>query len=167
MENTEKCPCGSGATYGECCGLIHDGTVKANTAEALMRARYSAYAAKRIPFLKTSAGPEVQAEFDEKACREWADASTWSGIDILSTDRGGADDDEGCVEFVAHYASNGEKVDHHEHSYFRRIDGEWKFIDGKIENLDPYVREEPKIGRNDPCPCGSGKKYKKCCGKGK
>lgn len=28
----------------------------------------------------------------------------------------------------------------------------------------PYVREEPKIGRNEPCPCGSGKKYKKCCG---
>ena len=30
---------------------------------------------------------------------------------------------------------------------------------------EPYRREEPKIGRNDPCPCGSGKKYKKCCGK--
>jgi len=29
----------------------------------------------------------------------------------------------------------------------------------------PFVRE-PKVGRNDPCPCGSGKKYKKCCGKG-
>jgi uncharacterized protein YchJ len=27
----------------------------------------------------------------------------------------------------------------------------------------PYVRAAPKIGRNDPCPCGSGKKYKKCC----
>ena len=29
----------------------------------------------------------------------------------------------------------------------------------------PFIRESPKIGRNDPCPCGSGKKYKKCCGK--
>ena len=29
--------------------------------------------------------------------------------------------------------------------------------------LSTYVREEPKVGRNDPCPCGSGKKYKKCC----
>ena len=29
----------------------------------------------------------------------------------------------------------------------------------------PYVREGPKVGRNEPCPCGSGKKYKKCCGK--
>lgn len=33
------------------------------------------------------------------------------------------------------------------------------------ESQDTYVREEPKVGRNEPCPCGSGKKYKKCCGK--
>ncbi|MBK7009080.1 MAG: SEC-C domain-containing protein [Saprospiraceae bacterium] len=31
---------------------------------------------------------------------------------------------------------------------------------------EPIVNREPKIGRNDPCPCGSGKKYKKCCWKG-
>ena len=30
----------------------------------------------------------------------------------------------------------------------------------------PVKREEPRVGRNDPCPCGSGKKYKKCCGAG-
>jgi SEC-C motif-containing protein len=83
MEKTEVCPCGSGLTYGECCAPIHDGTVKAKTAEALMRARYCAYAVKKIPFLKTSAGPEVQKEFDEKACKEWADASTWQGLVIL------------------------------------------------------------------------------------
>jgi uncharacterized protein YecA (UPF0149 family) len=29
--------------------------------------------------------------------------------------------------------------------------------------MEPYVRPGPKVGRNDPCPCGSGKKYKKCC----
>jgi hypothetical protein len=28
-----------------------------------------------------------------------------------------------------------------------------------------HRRSEPKIGRNDPCPCGSGQKFKKCCGK--
>jgi len=31
------------------------------------------------------------------------------------------------------------------------------------EGATPYISTEPKIGRNDPCPCGSGKKYKKCC----
>ena len=34
-----------------------------------------------------------------------------------------------------------------------------------IQKEMPYQREAPKVGRNDPCPCGSGKKYKKCCGK--
>ena len=29
----------------------------------------------------------------------------------------------------------------------------------------PFVREQPKVGRNDPCPCGSGKKYKQCHGR--
>ena len=34
-----------------------------------------------------------------------------------------------------------------------------------MRTLPPITRDAPKIGRNDPCPCGSGKKYKKCCGK--
>jgi preprotein translocase subunit SecA len=36
---------------------------------------------------------------------------------------------------------------------------------GKAEEAKPVQREEPKVGRNDDCTCGSGKKYKKCCGK--
>jgi SEC-C motif domain protein len=32
-----------------------------------------------------------------------------------------------------------------------------------LPNAKQYVREAPKLGRNDPCSCGSGKKYKKCC----
>lgn len=45
------------------------------------------------------------------------------------------------------------------------MDNFWNFEDEIIQM--PYVREERKIGRNEPCPCGSGKKYKKCCGKNK
>lgn len=36
----------------------------------------------------------------------------------------------------------------------------------QMSTQQPYIRENPKVGRNDSCPCGSGKKYKKCCGKG-
>ena len=35
----------------------------------------------------------------------------------------------------------------------------------KEQKESTTIRKEKKIGRNDPCPCGSGKKYKKCCGK--
>ena len=38
-------------------------------------------------------------------------------------------------------------------------------IDNETTNHEPVKNEGPKIGRNDPCPCGSGKKYKNCCGK--
>ena len=38
---------------------------------------------------------------------------------------------------------------------------------GETVKVETVRREEPKVGRNDPCPCGSGKKYKKCCGAGK
>ena len=43
------------------------------------------------------------------------------------------------------------------------VDGKMKPKDGGINKT--VVNEEPKVGRNDPCPCGSGKKYKNCCGK--
>ena len=36
-----------------------------------------------------------------------------------------------------------------------------------LPKVETVVHDGPKIGRNDPCPCGSGKKYKKCCGAGK
>lgn len=38
---------------------------------------------------------------------------------------------------------------------------------GEAHKIETFKREEPKVGRNDACPCGSGRKYKKCCGKGK
>ena len=52
--------------------------------------------------------------------------------------------------------------------YLPQGSADWPTWDyGQEPEQMPYVRENPKVGRNDPCPCGSGKKYKKCCGKGK
>lgn len=45
------------------------------------------------------------------------------------------------------------------------MDPDWIWDDKFMAEQQPFVRQNPKIGRNDPCPCGSGKKYKKCCGK--
>jgi SEC-C motif-containing protein len=49
----------------------------------------------------------------------------------------------------------------HEKASFIKEDGQWFYVDGDIIKA-PQARSE-KIGRNAPCPCGSGKKYKKCC----
>lgn len=167
MKNEENCPCNSGKTFGECCGPIIAGTAKAETAEQLMRARYSAYVSGDILFLKNSAILAVQKDFDEAAAKTWSQCSRWHGLEIVRTEGGQAGDKTGVVEFRALYSTNEEFCNHHEVSTFVKEGGDWKFEDGELVGEAPIKREEPKIGRNDPCPCGSGKKYKKCCGKDK
>lgn len=163
--NGDLCPCRSGKIYGECCGAVLSGGRQAATAEELMRARYTAYAVGDVQYLYKSSGSEVRAEFDANSAREWSRQAEWGGIEVVRTEKGGTGDAEGVVEFIAHYTTNGKACDHHETAVFKKIDGEWRFIDGEIEQPAPVAsvrREEPKIGRNDPCPCGSGKKFKKC-----
>lgn len=165
MKNEEKCPCCSGRPYAECCAPVLEGSRKAETAEELMRARYSAYVTEHIEFLKTSATAAVQAEFDEKASIAWSRAARWHGLEIIATEKGGKNDDEGVVEFRASYTANREFCNHHEVAKFVKESDGWKFDDGELVGETPVTRESPKIGRNDTCPCGSGRKFKKCCGK--
>ena len=132
-----------------------------------MRARYSSYVTGDVQFLKASSTAAVQAEFDEQASKAWSAAAEWHGLEIIRCEEGQKTDKKGVVEFRALYTANGEFCNHHEVSQFVKEDDGWKFDDGELVGEKPVLREEPKVGRNDPCPCGSGKKYKKCCGKGK
>ena len=164
---SDLCPCGSGLVYETCCEPFLSGKEKPKTAADLMRSRYSAYALGAIDYLYRTSGAKVQREFNAEESRKWAESAKWSGIEVLNITEGGENDERGSVEFVAHYEVNGTNFNHHELSYFEKQNGEWRFIDGKIFGPKPIHREAPKVGRNDPCPCGSGKKYKKCCGQGK
>jgi len=94
----------------------------------------------------------------------WAKAVQWRGLTILATSGGGADETVGSVEFTARFTQDAIEQSHHEVSRFRRLDGNWLYVDGDVIRM-PVVRAAPKIGRNDPCPCGSGRKYKQCCGR--
>jgi SEC-C motif-containing protein len=158
----EACPCGSGRTFKECCEPLHRGRSKADTAEQLMRARYSAFVKGDIEFLKESLSAKSRKDFDAKDLGRWARESEWHGLEIVSTHEGGAKDDKGTVEFIARYTAEDQEIEHHERGEFRRIGGEWYFIDGRMLGGKPVTRDAPKIGRNDPCHCGSGKKYKQC-----
>jgi len=84
---------------------------------------------------------------------------------MIATDVG-ADDLTGSVEFIAHYTEKNTKKKHHELAQFARVDGTWYFSDGTPIVPAQFVRPQPKVGRNEPCPCGSGKKHKKCCAAG-
>ena len=87
----------------------------------------------------------------------------WLGLTIVATEQGGEQDDTGMVEFIARHKTEGVEVAHHERSQFRKLDGAWRFVSGTPVKQVPVTRGD-KTGRNDPCPCGSGKKYKKCHG---
>jgi SEC-C motif domain protein len=163
IDKMTNCPCGNDKSFGECCEPFINGMGNAPTAEVLMRARYSAYATANIDFIERTIHSSAKAEFDRENARKWAEESQWHGLEILNVIGGKEDDAEGSIEFIATYSQKDERVKHHEVSTFRKEAGNWTFVDGHMLNK-PFRRNQPKIGRNDPCHCGSGKKYKKCCG---
>ena len=162
-ENNELCPCGSGAAFAECCEPIIKGTRESETAEELMRARYSAFVTHAIDFVVASTHSRTRKEIDLDFIREWSETSTWQALQILETRQVNAN--KAFVSFEARFANPaGEDQIHREKSLFERENEEWKFVTGD-ELKNPTVRYEiPPPGRNDPCPCGSGRKYKKCHG---
>ncbi|MFN2377270.1 MAG: YchJ family protein [Candidatus Binatia bacterium] len=158
------CPCCSGVEFERCCGPFLAGTLVPETAEQVMRARYTAHTRVEMPFLMSTIHPEKVAEGDEETARRWAKESEWLGLEILGTKAGGKDDSEGIVEFVARFRDKkGETHTHHEISTFVKEDGRWLFQEGHTPEQAPLRRSSPRVGRNDPCTCGSGKKFKKCC----
>ena len=96
----EKCPCGSTLTYAKCCGPLIKGTAPAETAEGLMRSRYSAYVKAEMDYLFETTHPAHRKGYDHEGTRTWAENAEWLGLEIVSS-RGGKDDSLGEVEFIA------------------------------------------------------------------
>ncbi|MEP3437843.1 MAG: YchJ family protein [Hoeflea sp.] len=158
--NDLPCPCGSGLDLAACCGRYHAGE-PAPTAERLMRSRYAAYALGHLDYIAaTCAGPAALA-FDRKQAEALQLGTHWLGLEIIATRKGRESDSEGTVRFIARYRHNGEAAALAENSQFRRVEGRWVYWDMLADVLPPRAAG---IGRNDPCPCGSGRKFKKCCG---
>ena len=121
-----ECPCGSGATYGACCGPLHEGTATASTAEQLMRSRYTAFAVRDADYLLATWHPATRP-----ASVEFDPAIEWRRLRVLDHSGGGEADHDGTVEFVAHYwdAERGEYGRQHENSRFVRQAGRWVYVE--------------------------------------
>ena len=156
MANSVKCPCGSGTGYDSCCGMYITGRSQPPTPEALMRARYTAYTKADIDYIAGTVGGKAGQVFNEDAAKDWAANSEWLGLVIIKADAVTDNDTVGNVDFLVRYKEKNTVVTYHEISEFHKVDGTWLYMDGVVN---------PKIGRNDQCFCGSGKKYKKCHGK--
>lgn len=153
------CPCGSGRPFAKCCQPFINGQ-PAPSAETLMRSRYCAYQQNNTSYLLATTHPGQQARIRQQKFYQQPSDTQWLRLEIIATEAGSANEDHGMVEFRAWFrnseSSDSEKV-HHERSSFARINGHWYFVFADM----PVTAA---TGRNAPCPCGSGKKYKKCCG---
>ena len=159
-----NCHCGLNRPYSECCEPYITGKSNPSTAEALMRSRYSAYAVHAIDYIIDTCLHKGKDDIDFNSTRRWSESSKWLGLKIISCEKGAETDTEGTVEFEAVYERSGLKDVHHEKAKFKRDNAQskWLYDEG---NIIPHTitRTSPKTGRNDPCHCGSGKKYKHCC----
>lgn len=174
-----NCHCGSAKSFETCCQPFLTGKTLPETAEQLMRSRYSAFVTLDVPYIKKTTAPESRKDFDDAGTKKWAESADWKGLEILRTEKGGSSDTKGIVEFQCTYGEKGKVLEHHEVSEFRKDEnGQWFFVDGDSHTHEEgqghghhhhakpvtVIRDQPKIGRNDPCHCGSGKKFKKCHG---
>ncbi|MDK9739810.1 YchJ family protein [Vibrio sp. D404a] len=167
-----QCPCGSKQCYATCCEIAHNDHHSVTTPEQLMRSRYSAHVLGLVDYVVNTYHPSCHAEEQREGIAESID-SDWAGLEVVNAEPG-ANNDEGYVEFKAYFNEDGAQYCMQERSRFVREDGLWFYIDGEFPEqsqpepeIDPRLNqtvESFKIGRNDPCICGSGKKYKKCCG---
>lgn len=128
-----------------------------------MRSRYTAYATGDVDYLQQTCGGEALLGFNRNDLLRSMRTTQWLRLDILATDAGGAADDAGSVTFRARFLEQGRIGVLEERSDFRRLGGQWRYIRGEA-SVGPDGEGAARIGRNDPCPCGSGRKFKKCHG---
>lgn len=164
---SDLCPCTSGKTFDLCCGPFLQGSASPETAVELMRSRYTAFTRHDIEYVIQSHHPETRKSIDRQTTLRWMTESEWLGLSVDGSSGGLPGDEEGTVDFIARYKLMGREVPHKEHSIFKRHQGRWYFWDSKVGGRGETVRRDaPKVGRNDPCHCGSGRKFKHCHGKG-
>jgi SEC-C motif domain protein len=149
---SNACPCGLGE-YETCCQPFHLGKAKAQTAEQLMRSRYSAFAKQEIEYILKTTATGQQNFLDAQAIADWSKSNQWLKLEIVQAQEK-LDKNHAQVEFKAYYHDGRNEQTHHEISHFVKFENVWYF-------LDPTT--DQKITMKQPCICGSDKKFKQCC----
>lgn len=156
---SETCLCGSGQDYPACCGLFHHGEQFPKTAAELMRSRFTAYALRNSDYLLSSwDSTKRPAKIDFSK-----ETAIWQSLSIISCKKGNPADNKGVVEFKAYYQQDGKDYFMHEISRFVKHGQRWQYLDGVVKAIS-QLGNPSQTGKNAPCACGSGKKFKRCCG---
>ncbi len=145
--------------FEQCCEPIHAGKRLAATAEELMRARFTAHVAHNFKFLHDTYGATAGKPY---VAEEGEPTMQWTKL-VVHGHEPGSSPDKAFVDFSAYGTEDGTEKVLHEKAEFLRVNGAWLYTREARLGPAPYKSNAPKVGRNDPCPCGSGKKYKQCC----
>lgn len=127
MQVETNCPCGRKKPYAECCGIAHRNIANVKTAEDLMRSRYTAFTQANGDYLMLSHHTTTRELDRKQEIADWAWSVEWLRLEIISAFDGGIDDEEGTVEFRAHFKENGKEKYLYETSLFMRERGKWKY----------------------------------------
>ena len=161
-----NCPCGTGSPYEMCCGMYHNNPGTAPTAEILMRSRYTAFAIGDFDYIAVTQKIKDQPDQSSADIKDSNENTQWIKLEINETEEGLEKDKAGVVAFSAHFKEGKHIGRLSERSIFKKVKGQWLYISGehKVQKNTPLINSDAmKTGRNDPCLCGSGKKFKKCC----
>ncbi len=123
--NPDQCPCGSGQPLNDCCGALLSGARKAETAEQLMRSRYSAYVLKNVDYLVATTWPASRTPDLADSIRSWMAQVEWQRLHVL-------DAGKDRVEFIAEYIAAGKPGTHHERSTFKKEKGAWFYVGEQV-----------------------------------
>ncbi|QSX38864.1 YchJ family protein [Shewanella sedimentimangrovi] len=149
----QVCPCGGG-DYENCCRPFHAGMRPAPTPETLMRSRYSAFVLQLWDYLIATHHPDYRRDLNSQILAAGPHPQ-WLALNIKESSMDGH---SGKVHFIAWYKDGNTLDAIEEISDFVLEQGLWFYTKGQH-------REAALPGRNSPCICGSGKKFKQCCGR--
>lgn len=156
MVDALTCPCGSDLAFKLCCEPLISQTAKADTPEKLMRSRFTAYSEGSYDYILNTYAASSRPNISAIDLKNDNQNTLWLSLAIHKSS---SSQDTGEVEFTAYYKVNNDVYCMHENSRFIKQDGVWLYLNGDIFEDSGLL----KIGRNEACICGSGKKYKRCC----
>ena len=181
VKTSSNCPCGRDLAYVECCGRLHQAmrvlypsctmdiakvddentlhkkVLQAAIPEDIMRSRYSAYVLNNFDYVLQSYAKDIRATLNTTELAKHASDTKWRALEVIKST--GSSKQIEQVTFKVYYQIKADYYLMHERSNFINEDGVYLYQSGDM--LDGTGRLD--LGRNSPCPCQSGKKYKRCC----
>lgn len=122
------CYCGSLKNYKTCCEVFHLNNGKTETAQQLMRSRYSAFVLANGDYLMQTHHKSTRPLSEKKAIVKWAKSVQWIKLEIIETIKGLEHDTKGTVTFNAYFYENGKVDIIHEKSAFVKEDKHWYYL---------------------------------------